>query len=114
MGRNLVVAFLFALLLTGCSTKTTEENGSFPAVVIWNNNIYYGSIETVSEQEIGIEIGKVEKEVGSFPKNNLECNYAPAGSKLYEIEGTDKQKVIAIKLENEYRKAFIEDIVIRK
>lgn len=114
MGRNLVLALLFALLLIGCSTKTVEENGDFPTVVIWNKNIYYGSVETVPEQEIGVEIGEVEKEVGSFPKNNLECNYAPAGSKLYEIEGIDKQKIIAIKLENEYRKAFIEDMVIRK
>lgn len=117
MGRYLLAAFLLALLLTGCSTKTAEEGvqgGFFPEAIIWNNNIYLGLSETVPEQEIGVEIGEVEREVGSFPKNNLESNYAPVGSKLYEIKGADKQKVIAVKLKNEYLKAIFDDVVNRK
>jgi hypothetical protein len=95
---------LFSIaVLTGCSQPTSS---SYPSVVAWNNILYGLSVEEVPIQDIGKELGKIERRSAPpMPKKNGESNDKPVGSLLFEVKGTDSQELIAVKVNDKYFRA---------
>jgi len=91
--------------MTGCSYAEASNSPLYPAAVAWNYIIYGLSVNTVSAEEIGSEIGQVRRYTTTFPEKNGDCNSAPVGSKLYSIKGVSVDDAIAIDVRNKLYKA---------
>jgi hypothetical protein len=99
-----LILILFSIaFLSGCSQGA--KSSSYPSVVAWNNILYGLSAEEVPVQDIGKEIGKIERRSTPMPKKNGESNDKPAGSLLFEVKGTDSQELIAVKVNDKYFRA---------
>jgi hypothetical protein len=102
--KLLFTAFLAILLLAGCSSPQPE--GSYPKVVALNNILFGLSVEPITQNKMGNQIGVVKRLVQIMPKANEESNDAPVGSKLFEIKGIDSSEAIAVEINGKYRKAI--------
>lgn len=106
--RMILLVLLVSFLSAGCSVQNKESNSSYPSAVAWNNVLYGYSIEEVSIEEIGKEMGKIKRQVTPMPKKNGDSNdlRIPTGSSFFEIKGKDPNQVIAIKVNDKYFKAL--------
>lgn len=95
---------LIFISITGCSK---EHSSSYPSSVAINNNMYGLSDTTLKVQDIGDEIGLIEKISHPMPAKNGESNEVPVGSTLYMINGVNMDEAIAVKVDEEYYKATI-------
>ncbi|MGO4699590.1 hypothetical protein AB4Z50_35790, partial [Paenibacillus sp. 2TAB26] len=85
----------------------SDNNGSnssstYPASVAWNNTLYGLSKEEVPIEEVGKEIGKIERKTTPMTKKNGDSNEVPAGSTLFEVKGKDPHEVIAVEVNDKY------------
>ncbi|WP_223068303.1 NisI/SpaI family lantibiotic immunity lipoprotein [Paenibacillus caui] len=103
--RLLLIMLLTIFVLAGCSAQR-PEGGSYPSTVVLNNIQYGLSVEKVTQDKIGNQLGVVKRIVQPMPKENEESNEAPVGSKLYEIKGIEPNEAIAVEINGEYRKAY--------
>ncbi|MCK9859351.1 hypothetical protein [Paenibacillus sp. ATY16] len=105
--RMIVLVLIVSFLLAGCSVQNKESSSSYPSAVAWNNILYGYSIEEISIEEIGKEIGKIKRQTTPMPKKNGDSNdlRIPIGSILFEIKGKDPNQAIAIKVDDKYFKA---------
>ena len=71
----------------------------------WNNILYGLSASEVSVQDIGKQIGQIERRMTPMPKKNGDANDKPVGSLLYEVKGFDANDVIAVKVNDTYFQA---------
>jgi len=94
-----------SLIMAGCSYAEASNSPLYPAAVAWNYIVYGLSVDTVSAEHIGKEIGQVSRYTTSFPEKNGDCNSAPAGSKLYSIRGVSVDDAIAIDVDGKFYKA---------
>lgn len=92
---------LFWIITSGCS-----NNKEFPNSISLNNLLYGISVEEIQSENIGKEIGQIRHLRKPMPKSSEESNFAPIGSKLYEIIGTDSTDAIAVKLDGKYFKSI--------
>lgn len=92
---------LLVIVLVGCSNKTTE----YPNVIIFNNTQFFLSVEKVTLDKIGNQVGAVKRQVDQMPQKNEESNFTQVGSKLYKIKGIDPKEAIAVELDGGYQKA---------
>ncbi|CAM4513622.1 hypothetical protein [Paenibacillus typhae] len=100
--RKVFLILLCISLITGCSK---EHSSSYPSSVAINNNMYGLSNTTLKIQDIGEEIGPIEKITHPMPTKNGESNEVPVGSTLYMINGVNMDEAIAVKVDEEYYKA---------
>lgn len=102
--RMIFFVLLVSFLAAGCSDQNKDSNSSssYPSAIAWNNILYGLSIEEVSTEEIGKEIGKIKRRTTPMPKKNGDSNDLPIGSILYEIKGKDPNEVIAVKVNDKY------------
>ncbi|KGE17143.1 hypothetical protein [Paenibacillus wynnii] len=98
---SFAITTLLVIVLVGCSNKTTE----YPHVIIFNNTQFYLSVEKVTLDRLGNQVGAVKRQVDQMPQKNEESNFTPVGSKLYEIKEIDPNEAIAVELDGEYQKA---------
>lgn len=108
MKRFILIALctiLASVVMTGCSHAEASSNPLYPAAVAWNYIVYGLSVDTVSAEEIGKEIGQVQRYITEFPKKNGDCNIAPVGSKLYSIKGISVDNAIAVNIGGKFYKA---------
>lgn len=94
---------IFTFTLTGCKDKST--NNSFPSSFVWNNTIYSLTPKVVSSDELGKEIGQLEKKVQDIPKENGETNDGKIGSKIFEIKKVKTTEAVAVEFKGKIRKA---------
>jgi len=90
---------MIIIIFTGCA-RVIED---YPSAVQWNDNVYIGSGNIISEVEIGNKIGSINRNVSKFPKNNGEANAYPAGSNIFEVKGFTTTKSIAVEENGQYR-----------
>lgn len=103
-----LILILFSIaFLTGCSQNDGKSSSSYPSAVVWNNILYGLSAEEVPIQDIGKEIGKIERRTTPMPKKNGESNAQAVGSQLFEIKGIDSKQAIAVKVNEKYQRASI-------
>lgn len=100
--KSLCTVFLAFLIIAGCS----QPEGAYPSVVSLNDTLYGVSVETVTPENIGNQLGEVKREAEVMPKANEEANDTPVGSKLFEIKGIDSSEAIAVEINGKYQKAF--------
>lgn len=104
--KHLKFLLCFFIVLTGVSSHAEGVSASsYPSAVAWNNLLYGLSIEEVDFKDIGIEIGKIERQRAPMPKKNGESNEKPVGSLLFEVKGADSQDVIAVKVNDKFFRA---------
>jgi len=96
---TLSIFTIVMIIFTGC----TEVIEDYPSAVQWNNNVYIGSGEIISGNEIGNYIGTIKRNVPKFPKKNGEANANPAGSNIFEVKGLPTTESIAIEEKGQYR-----------
>ncbi|CAH1195295.1 hypothetical protein PAECIP111893_00662 [Paenibacillus plantiphilus] len=95
-----IIAVVSVIVMGGCSNPTSE----YPYVLIFNNTQYYLLVEQVPQDQIGEQVGEVNRKVDPMPKENEQSNFSES-SKLFEIKGYDPDQVIAVEIEGEYQKA---------
>ncbi|WP_308639546.1 hypothetical protein [Paenibacillus silvisoli] len=100
--RTILIVLLVSFLAAGCSDEDSNSTSIYPNAIAWNNILYGLSIEEIPAEEIGKEIGKIERRTTPMPKKNGDSNDVPTGSKLYEIKGKDPNEVIAVKVNDIY------------
>lgn len=95
---------------TTTNTTTNTRTGSAPAYVYeisWHGEVYYVS-KNISK--VGNQIGIIDKKVNEnhVPKSNKTIsNFAPTGSKVFSVPGTDQSKAIAFQFPSgQYWEAF--------
>ncbi|NIK70787.1 MULTISPECIES: hypothetical protein [unclassified Paenibacillus] len=105
--RMIFLVLLVSFLAAGCSNNGSNSSDSYPSAVAWNNILYGYSIEEVSVEEIGKQIGEIKRQVTPMPKKNGDSNdrRLPTGSQLFEISGKDHNQEMAIKVNGKYFKA---------
>jgi hypothetical protein len=106
--KLLLSIFIMMILSVGCSTQKTGDDStsaSYPSAVFVNNILYGLSVEIVTQDKLGIQLGVVKRKVEPMPTENGESNEAPVGSKIYEIKSVDPSEAIAVEIYGEYRKA---------
>lgn len=104
--RYLILMMLSVAVLTGCSQSIGSKSSStYPSAVAWNNSLYALSVVEVPVDEVGAEIGKIDRRTSPMPKRNGESNDKPVGSLLYEMKGKDSQAEIAVKVNEKYYSA---------
>lgn len=107
--RKTAVLLLVAvfLVLTGCDGSIAlSVDSSFPAVVAWNYTVYGLSVESIPEENIGNELGRVARSVVDFPRENGDSNSAEEGSPICAIKGTSLQDAVAVLIDGTYYKAY--------
>ncbi|CAM4017168.1 NisI/SpaI family lantibiotic immunity lipoprotein [Saccharibacillus endophyticus] len=102
--KSLFTVFLALLFVTGCST---QSEGTYPNVVSLNGNLYGVSLEKVTQDNIGNQLGEVKRIAKVMPKANEEANDTPVGSKLFEIKGIAPSEAIAVEINGTYQKATL-------
>ena len=108
---SFLVLMMVSVGLLGCSQRTLTETSIkerdelYASMLIFNNDTYYLSSELISKDNLGEQIGQVEKQVIPSPKNNGEANECPVGTKIFQIKGVDVRESVAVNFQNEYRKA---------
>lgn len=95
------LCLLLILGFVGCSNKVGP---GAPAGIAWNNLIYGPSGTEVSQSELGKQLGEINRINKPMPVQNGDSNYAPVGSKIYQIEGIDINTSIVIETEGKYYK----------
>lgn len=103
--KVLLGVLLAIVVLAGCSAN---KDDSYPSAVVLENIQYGLSVEKVTQDKIGNQLGTVKRIVHPMPKENEESNDAPVGSKLYEIKEVEPNEAIAVEIDGEYRKAYKE------
>ncbi|WNQ12173.1 hypothetical protein MJA45_03735 [Paenibacillus aurantius] len=105
MKRLLPLALLLSLL-AGCSldarTSGKGSSGSYPGAVAWNGSLYGLSVTEVPAENIGRELGSVQKQVTPMPRHNGEANSMETGTLFFEIKGTDPGEAVAVEKEGRY------------
>lgn len=108
MRRLIMVIIISYVTLTGCSfISENKSSNSYPNTVAWNNILFGISIEEVSEQDIGKEIGTINKIRYPMPIKNGESNDTPVGSLIFEVKGKNANEFIAVKVKGKYLSATI-------
>lgn len=107
--KRLIIIIMFSFVtLTGCShISENESSNSYPSSVAWNNILFGISIEEVSVQDIGKEIGTIKKIRSPMPLKNGESNDTPVGSLIFEVNGKNVNEFIAVKVKDKYLSATI-------
>jgi hypothetical protein len=111
----LLTLFLSAIILVGCSGQTESEYPllPYPPVVVWDNKAYFVTEEVIQEDQIGEQIGVVKRYIDpnkAMPEFDGDSTIAQVGSGFYQINGLEMSNFLAIYIDNEFRKAFREDI----
>lgn len=97
--RRFLLFLLLVLTLTACST--TNNKGSYPSSVAWNDSLYGVSVGEVPSTKIGKEIGEIKHlVVAPMPKKNGDSNEKLG--KLYEIKGKESQDALALEVDGTY------------
>jgi hypothetical protein len=114
MKKIVVVLLLFTpiLLFAGCKINNRNNNSNVTILcaptIQWNNTNYVVTANIVLQDDIGEQIGSIEKNVKKFPKENDEANNdIEVGTKLYKIKNENSSEAIAIKYNDRYLKALI-------
>lgn len=95
----LTIFTVFLLILSGCANVVED----YPSAVKWNDTIYLGSGDIITEDEVGSKIGSISKNVSRFPKKDGEANAYLAGTNIFEVKGLSKNGTIAIEENGKYR-----------
>lgn len=95
--KYLIFILLSITLLASCS-----NDAEYPFAIAYNDVVFARTNEEIPSQQIGKEIGAIERTTIPMPKKNGDSNEAIIGSKLYEIQQEDSQNKIAIKLNDHY------------
>lgn len=95
--KYLILILLSITLLVSCS-----KDDEYPFAIAWHDVIFARTNEIVPSQQIGKEIGVIERTKIPMPKKNGDSNEAIIGSKLYEIQQEDQQNKIALKVNDQY------------
>lgn len=75
---------------------------SYPRAIALNNSVYLVSNVKIDINNIGKEIGKIERQRAPMPKKNGESNDIPVGSLIFEIKDINTQDAVAIKMDNKF------------
>ncbi|WP_037287682.1 hypothetical protein [Saccharibacillus sacchari] len=102
--KSLFTVFFALLIVTGCST---QSEGAYPNVVSLNDTLYNLTVDTVTPDNIGNQLGEVKRVAKVMPKANEEANDTPVGSKLFEIKGIHPSEAIAVEINGTYQKATL-------
>ena len=89
------------IVLGGCSSFSSNGNGSYAGVLMVNDKEYYWQGDSkVNEFTLGEKIGEVQKKVEEEvkPKENLSSNFLEVGEEIYS--SNEDSKVIIVKREN--------------
>lgn len=97
---NLLLTGILSLLFTNTSFAT-----SYPAVVVWNHNLYGLGGESIALDQIGVQIGEVKRQIHPMPKKDGDSNSLPAGTRLYEVKGVSTGESIAVERDGTMTKA---------
>jgi hypothetical protein len=86
------------------------SDASYPNVLMWADSLYVLSVEKVSADQLGIELGAVTRQVHPMPLTDGDANSALVGSHFFAINGHDQYDVIAVERDGELVKAFRHEI----
>ena len=105
-----ITSMLLCLLLTLGLIGCTEYSGpGAPVGIAWNNFIYGPSGTEVPKGELGTQLGEINRINKPMPIHNGDSNYAPVGSKIFEIKGIDINTAVVIETDGKYYKYVKED-----
>ncbi|WP_417044250.1 hypothetical protein [Dysosmobacter sp.] len=82
MKRRLALLGL-VLWLTGCASDTETD---YASALMWNDTIYYLSVQEVGGVPESAVIGTVTAETETFPRENGQANCCPPGTPVAETE----------------------------
>lgn len=103
-----IILYLVILLMLfiGCSTKKEVTEGSYPSALSWKGGIFEPvNKKSISDENIGLSVGKITKKVEPMPKLDGEINdtqFFNVGDLIYTIKNTEETEAIAIKKNNKY------------
>ena len=82
MKRRLALLGL-VLWLTGCASDTETD---YASALMWNDTIYYLSVQEVGGVPESAVIGTVTAETETFPRENGQANCCPPGTPIAQTE----------------------------
>ncbi|MBD7969306.1 hypothetical protein [Paenibacillus gallinarum] len=97
--RLLFVVILFIVTLLNTGEAFAE---SYPRAIALNNYVYLVSGVEIDINNIGKEIGKIERQRDPMPKKNGESNDTPVGSLIFEIKDINTEDMVAVKIDNKF------------
>lgn len=104
--KYLTFLLFFIAVLTGCTgNQSSSASTDYPSAIVWNDTLNGPSSTELSVNDIGKEIGKIERKATPMPTQNGDSNDKPAGSALFEVKGTNTQEAIAVKVNDKYFRA---------
>ncbi|WP_160036843.1 hypothetical protein [Paenibacillus sp. An7] len=75
---------------------------SYPRAIALNNSVYLVSDVKIDINNIGKEMGKIQRQRAPMPKKNGESNDIPVGSLIFEIKDINSLDAVAVKLDNKF------------
>ncbi|MTI68623.1 MAG: hypothetical protein FH751_00005 [Firmicutes bacterium] len=102
MRKIFITLFLLVVFFSGCSKQIQSD---YPIAVAWNNIRFAISVEEVSKENLGKQLGEVKRIKEPMPKENGDANFITVGSKIFEINGIDANDTIAIEYNGKIVKA---------
>lgn len=106
MKKIFAILMLFMILLGGCKKEPISE---YPSVIAMNDLIYGVSVEEVSKDNLGKELGEVNRVKKTMPVENGDANIISIGSKVFEIKGIDIKTAVAVEEDGKINKAFMQN-----
>lgn len=97
--KLLLIGIVLTIFLINTGEVFAE---SYPRAIAWNNIIYLKSDEEININNIGKEIGKIERQRSPMPRKNGESNDTPVGSLIFEIKNVNTQDAVAVKIDNQF------------
>lgn len=107
---TLFIMIVMSAFLVGCTQTATKA--SYASSFIFEDIQYYPTTETVTKDNLGEQIGEIQKQVIPTPKNNGESNVYPVGTKIYKIKGVDVKDSVAVYFK-EIHKAITHETMLK-
>lgn len=102
MNSRRVLWVLAIFLMAGSINSEEALASSYPRAIAYHDFIYWISEVEIGTDDIGEEIGKIERQRAPMPQKNGESNDTPVGSLLFHIKGDDNQDKIAVKIRDTF------------
>ena len=81
LGVALGLAMVLRLVFPMSGTET-----DYPSALMWNDTIYYLSVQEVEKVPDSAVVGTVTSETDTFPRKNAQANCCPPGTPIAETE----------------------------
>ncbi len=79
---------------------------SYPEAVLWADSMYLLSVDLVTEQHLGVQLGEVKRQMQPMPYADGDANSLPVGTRFYAIKGSNQYEAIAVECAGVYKKAI--------